>query len=163
MSTTTSTLNKLRNALRNAVTNIGNTNGTKRPPTDTNDNRQGIAYELAVAQLVVKRAEARYKEAIKQAIAADVMFDHKADPLPANSVKELYRDDIVSVTVRTTSSHSRLNTSKLRDILVKKYEMTFDEVNALLIDATDKSKPPHEFIADIITTDESRSLSSVGG
>jgi hypothetical protein len=153
MSTTTSTLNKLRNALRNAVTNIGNTNGTKRPPTDTNDNRQGIAYELAVAQLVTKRAEARYKEAIKQAIAAGVMFDHKLDPLLANSVKELYRDDIVSVTVRTTSPHSRMNTSKLRDALVQKHGMSFDQVNELFIASTDKSKPPHEFIADIITSE----------
>lgn len=149
---TQSTLNMLRNAINNAVTRIGISNGTKRPASAAGDNRASIAYELAVAQRVDKRASVRYKEAIKRAIEAGVMFDHKKAPLPADTVKELYTDDVVSVTVRTTNGHSRLNSSKLRDALVKT-GFTFDAVDLLFKDATDKTAAPHEFVADIITSD----------
>jgi len=155
MATTKFSATTLRNKINLAVTHIGTTNGTKRPTTEKTTNRSGIAYDLAVAELVKNRAMSIYRSAVKAAIEAGIMFDHTKKPLTHGGIfKELFRDDIVHVYVKTSEPHDRVDMSLLRDIITSKFKVGFTDFDLAVRAATKKTNPPHEFHADIVQRGE---------
>lgn len=141
----------IRNAIDRAVRAIGTTNGTKRPAVPSNDStRAEVAYKFAIARTVRRIADSLYTKATKDALDADVIFDHKKKPLSSNITKVLYQDSVVTVTVSTKTAHSLLNQQTLRHLLHERHELTVDEIDALLKDSSKLSAVPHEFDASIV-------------
>lgn len=154
MATTKFSATTLRNKINLAVTHIGTTNGTKRPDIKAT-NRSGVAYDLAVAELVKNRAMSIYRSAVKAAIEAGIMFDHTMKPLlHGGIVKELFRDDVVRVYVKTKEPHDRLDMTVLRDIMTARHKIAFADFDAAVRASTKKTNPPHEFHADIVQKGE---------
>ena len=83
---------------------IGKTADGSEMPRWTGDKAlkaQGeTAWEYHVASALLRAAEKRRNDAVKAAIKAGVLFDHKESPLPAGSSRVVYAGPIVEIVVK---------------------------------------------------------------
>lgn len=113
-------------------------------------NTEPVAFELFTARLLVKFAKAREEKAIKAAIKAGVMFDHKADPEPDGTARVVYDGDVVRVDLKVGSGREGVDHDAYVDSLAKA-----GVAPALLKRLATKhatvTAAPHSFSASLVT------------
>lgn len=100
--------NLLTTAINDAFAGIG-----KGPPTamprGSKNNTEPLAFEVLVSKRLAKLAAAREALAIRDAIKAGVMFDHKDDPLPEGTSKVVYDGDVVRIDLKVTGGRDGID------------------------------------------------------
>lgn len=136
-------------ALTEAFESIGHAAGTLMPRS-VNKTTEPLAWKVFVAKLLVKRAAAREKVAIKAAIHGGVMFDHHEDPRPIGTNTVVYDGDVVRIDLQVGTPGTRLDVEALIPALVKA-GLRLEKVNELLNRCTVENAAPHTFTASLVT------------
>jgi hypothetical protein len=136
-------------ALTDAFAAIGHAAGTLMPRS-VNKTTEPLAWKVFVAKLLVKRAAAREKLAIKEAINGGVMFDHTEDRRPIGTNTVVYDGDVVRIDLQVGTPGTKLDVDALIPALVKA-GLRLDRVNELVNKHTIENAAPHMFTASLVT------------
>jgi hypothetical protein len=141
--------NSKTEALTDAFESIGQSAGTLMPRS-VNRATEPLAWKVFVAKLLVKRAAAREKAAIKDAIKGGVLFDHKEEPRPIGTNTVVYDGDVIRIDLQVGTPGTRLDVDALIPALVKA-GLRLDRVNELVNRHTVENAAPHMFTASLVT------------
>lgn len=93
--------------ITDAFAEIGRVNGTMMPRSHNPQER--VAYEYWVASLLARLSEARRERAKKAAVAAAILPDHVASPMPIGTAETVYAGDVVTISVKVVEQSPRLD------------------------------------------------------
>lgn len=110
-----------------------------------------IAWEVLASKHLRKAAEARYERAVKAAIKAGVIFDHKKAPLPDGTSKVVYKGTIVRIDLAVTTGRAGLDIEGFVEGVIKA-GLKPALVTRLLAKHATTTAAPHEFTPSLVTT-----------
>ena len=113
-----------KSKIAKAFENIGRTNGTAQPQSDSN--QFALAYEFFVADQLESAAKKRKETAKKACVEAD-LWDMKKVP---GVTEELWSNEFVSIIAKTNNAAEKIDNDLLRNELMKK--LGTDEAAKLL-------------------------------
>ncbi len=141
---------KLRSNIQRVLQSIGNTNGTKLPTTKSNTGE--AALQLWLWRFVSRMVNGMEQEATKAALRAGVLFDHKKEPLPEGTLKQVYTSDVVDITVMVKRASLSLDQDMLKANL-RKLKLTPEQIDAAFDASMKYRAAPHEFSVVLVETD----------
>lgn len=117
-------------------------------------NTEPVAWRLFVSQRLKSYAEAFNKTAVKDAVAAGVLFDHSKKPKPAGVDEVVYHGDVVQVDLKTKNGSRVVDMDAVMAAIPALFELSASEekkLAALVAKHTKINNPPHTFTATLRT------------
>jgi hypothetical protein len=141
--------NALTQAISDAFAAIGVAGDTRMPRSSAN--REPVAWEYHVASHLVRVAEARKSLAVREAIAAEVMFDPAKQPMAVGTSNALiYAGDVVEIAVSVTTALTRVNVDAFIAGLIKA-KVSPALCERLRGQCTVANRAPHKFSSGFVT------------
>ena len=139
--------------LNNNITTDLTTVVQRQMPKSKN-NSEGAAWRLFLSQRMKSFAEAFNKQAVKDAIAAGVLFNHSKAPKPAGIDEDIYSGDVIRVNVKTKNGSVTLDSKAF--LAEAAYELKLSAAQrASLLQLQEKhtktNAAPHTFTASLKT------------
>jgi hypothetical protein len=122
-----------KSKIAKAFDNIGKSNGTVAPHTDSN--QFAVAYEYFVADQLESAAKKR-KEQAKKAAAEAGILEFKKTP---GTTEMCWENELLAITAKTNNAAEKLDADLLRNELMKK--LGTDEAAKLLKKCTKSATP----------------------
>jgi hypothetical protein len=139
--------NKLRSNIQQAIRSIGSTSDTKLPTTKSNQGPAALQYWLM--SFISKLVHGMMEEAKRKAILDGVLFDHKTNPLPQDTEKQIFTSDVVNVSVKVSKAAKRLDDNELKRQLRKRH-VKQEIIDASFEASMKPSNPAHNFSAVLV-------------
>ena len=143
--------NRLMDAINMSFANIGNQKPTL--PPRSSENTASIAWDLFVSNHLLALAKKRKDVAHSNAVRAGIIFDHIRQPRTPDDSGMIYTGDQVGVYLVVRNPGKRVNVDKLRDMLIHTWKIDESVIDTAIHNATEESKPAHEFKVSLITDD----------
>jgi hypothetical protein len=147
MPITTEAANKKTTAIADAFGDIG-FDETGMPKSKAN--LDAVAWEVLVAKQLKSAAEAREGAAIKAAIKAGVMFDHKKNPHDAGTACVVYQGEAVRIDLAVGFGREGVNHDKYVALLAAA-GVDPKLLARLALNCATVTAPPHSFSAVLVT------------
>lgn len=144
----TTRANGKTDAITESFALIGHDNGSLMPRSK--DNREPMAWELHVAKLLKRLAEAREKRAVTAAVKAGVMFDHEKAPKPVGTHEIVFTGEVVEVAVDVTTAATKLDIAGLI-VDLERAGLTGKAIKRMVDKNTSENRAPHKFTTSLIT------------
>jgi len=138
---------KLTATINKAFDNIGKVNGSAMP--QSNSNRDAVAYEFYIAQVLKRLSDARLDAAKEQSIAAGVIFDPKVAPLLESVTQSVFVGDVVSVGVSTKRASQSFDKVKALQGLLAALPAHKETINTIFNKCVKDNAVPHTFTASL--------------
>lgn len=121
-------------------------------PSERFSNAAPVAWEYFVSVLVAKRADARRKEAEKEAIKAGIIFDKEKHPELPGTNRIVYNDGLTVITLNVSSGSERVNVDEFIENLLEAgvKPSVIEECKEA---ATKEIRPAHRFSIDLNVVD----------
>lgn len=149
MPLTVAAANAKTEAINDAFADIGYANGTAMPGKRRSNTEQ-IAWEYHVSSHLLRIAEARRATAIKEAIAAGVIFDPEKEQMEPGTNALFYTSDVVEVAVSVATPLERFD--RLAFIAdLEKAKVPAKTLLRLARKHTTEHRPAHKFMARLAT------------
>ena len=136
-------------AINDAFAAIGLTAPDTKMPRSPN-NREPVAWEVLTSCLLVQLGERRKTAAIKAAITAGVMFDHKKTPRAAETDKLVYDGDVVRIDLHVGTGSAGIDHDAFVAGLLKG-GVKLALIDRLHRECATKTADPHKFTPSIVT------------
>jgi hypothetical protein len=113
-------------------------------------NQEPLAWELFCAKFLRKAAEAREALAIKAAIKAGVIFDHKLAPEPDGTARVVYEGDVVRIDLKVTTGREGVDHDGFVESLLAA-GVAPKLLDKLAVKHATVSAAPHSFTPSLVT------------
>ncbi len=135
-------------AIDAAFDSIGNDAATRLPRGRRN--AEVAAEEYLIATRLLARAEKRRERAAKGAVAAGVLPDHRAHPMPLGEHPAIWTGEYVTVSVSVVQQAAKLDTEGLiADLIEAGVKPAL--IERLRARRTTEFAPAHRFTAALVT------------
>lgn len=136
-------------AITKALELIG-TSGETAMPKST-DKRDVFAWEMFVVQVLGRLVEARKRAAIKQAIAAGVIFNPELEQRPSGTNAVIYQSDLVQIGLTVSSPVERVDHGAWVSALLAQRPRLATLAAVLTKNYTKAARAAHSFAASLVT------------
>jgi hypothetical protein len=141
---TISQANAKTTSITDAFADIGNTGETVMPRSKAF--LDPIAWRFLVAKLLRKAAEAEEGAAIKEAIKAGVLFDHKKNPEESDTARVVYDGEAVRIDLTVGTGRAGIDHDKfVAGLVLAKVDPKL--LARLALNCATVTAPPHSFVA----------------
>lgn len=142
--------NRLMDNINMSFAQIGNQKPTL--PPRSSENTASIAWDLFVSAHLLALAKKRKDVAHGNAVRAGIIFDHIRQPRTPDDNGMIYTGDQVGVYLVVRSPGIRVNAHKMCEELLR-FGVDQELIEMARMNATEESKPAHEFKVSLITDD----------
>ena len=115
------------------------------------NNGESYAWDYFIATKIEKFGKAKKEAAQKAAIKNGVMFDHEKSPRPPGTDEAIYSGDVVSIRCAVKNAASKVDVTKLRQLLISRGLVSGSTLDALIEQVTTKNREPHTFTCELHT------------
>ncbi|HXI76437.1 MAG TPA: hypothetical protein VNH21_04840 [Steroidobacteraceae bacterium] len=118
---------------------------TARPAT-----KPDAALRYHAARELASAAEKEKEAATKAAVKSGVLFDHRAEPEPPGTTRQIYDDGVVRIMLRVVEPIEKLDGEAFSAALLAALPKQAAVIKRLLAKATVKLPPAHTFTSSLV-------------
>jgi hypothetical protein len=122
-------------------------------PTSPSNTGQ-VALRYWFYNWLARQVDGKLRKAVNEAIETGVIFDHKAKPLEGGTVKPVYDDDMVGVTVSVSRSTHSIKWDRVREDLVDGGYISKHTLGELIAKHTSANAAAHKFSSVLKESDK---------
>jgi hypothetical protein len=118
-------------------------------------NTGAVALQYWLYNWLSKQVDGKLRTVTKEAIRTGVIFDHKEEPLPGGTVKQVYSDDMVAISVSVNQPTSSVKWDRVRQALVDGGYIGEHDLGDIVHRHTVKNAAAHKFSSVLIEKEPS--------